>query len=73
MPVSITLSSVGRIASNSAASIVLTLFMLVCTYIAYSMDYGGAVLFFILITLVSLVILYRKISNELIRLRFSSG
>lgn len=68
----VSLGSVPRIMSNLATSIIFTLFMLGVTYTAYTMDYVGAAIFFVIIALLSLFILYRKVANELIRERYST-
>lgn len=72
MAANVSIGSVGRIVSNSITPIAFALFMLGVTYGAYSMDYLGAAIFFVVITLLSLVVVYRKISNELVRERFST-
>lgn len=72
MAANVSFGSVGRIVSNSATSIVFTLFMVGVTYTAYSMDYVGAAVFFVVVALVSLAILYRTVSNELVRERYSA-
>lgn len=72
MAANVSIGTVGRIVNNSITPIVFTLFMLGVTYGAYSMDYLGAAIFFVAITLLSLVILYRKVANELVRERYST-
>ena len=71
MPANVGVRGIGRILKNSAAPLAFTLFMLVVSYAAYTMNYGIAALFFLTFAAASGVALYKKASNEWIREKYS--
>lgn len=60
----------GKIMLNSLKVVILTLFMLTLAVAAFNLGYGGAGAFFAIITLVFMVILYKRIQNERVRAKF---
>lgn len=61
---------VGKMLLNSLKRLLLAIFMLTLTYTTFSLGYPGAAAFFGLITLVLGVIIYQKLSNELVRAKY---
>lgn len=59
-----------KILVNSGRQLLLTLFMLVLGYAAFTLGYLGAATFFGLVALALGVVLYRKIQNERVRAKF---
>lgn len=59
-----------KILVNSIRQLLLTLFMLVLAYSAFTLGYSGAATFFAIVVLALGVVLYRKIRNEQVRAKF---
>lgn len=60
-----------KISLNSYKQIVLTLFMMVLAYTSFTLGYVPAGIFFAIISIVFLVVVYKKIVDEIVRARFS--
>lgn len=60
----------AKILINSVRPVLLTLFMLVLAYTAFTLGYVGAAAFFVIVTLVLGGIVFKKLQNELVRAQF---